>query len=226
MPEESVFPPEPASTQPPPAAGATPPPGTTTPPPTLNQALEDVKKREGTFNLDDAPGGVSEKVNLSTAKWLLDMYADIYCMFLRNYAQIDKKHVYEAILNGYLNEQYLKIIDEANKKADTAITITDEQKKFILEPLQEFITIHKIKIPPGIRVIIGLIAVSLSVFIVANEIRKDNEFMLKNIILQSQKKRDTITNPDDDGVQTVTAEIIPNPPSEGTASTTYVPSAQ
>ena len=234
-PNAGIFPPEPPPSNrddiemPPPATSepgtqaSTPPPAAKPPETTLTAALDDVKKREGELNLGDTPGGVSERVNLTTAKWLLDMYADIYCLFLRNYAKIDKKMVFEAILNGYLSKSYLDMIESANKKAEENIVFTEAQKEFVLNPLKEFITIHKIKIPPGIQVIIGLLFISLSTFIVANEIRKDNEYMLKNIILQSQKARENMSTHEPD-VQTVHAEVVPASDTSTTPpADTYVP---
>jgi hypothetical protein len=140
----------------------------------------------------EADTGMTDEFAQFTAKWLVDVYSQTFCMFLKNYSKIDKKTVYEAILSGHLDERFLKHIETANAKVDKEITFTEEQKKFIVEPLTRFVKVNKVKVPSGLQLLIGLGVVSGAVFMTANDLRKDNEYLLNRIIQESQKIREAI----------------------------------
>lgn len=134
--------------------------------------------------------GMTDEFSDHTAKWLVDVYAQTFCMFMRNYAKIDKKTVYEAILAGYLDERFLDLIEDENAKVDSRIKMTDEQKKFIISPMKNFVQVNKIKVPTGLQIIIGLGVVSGTIFMSANDLRKSNEFLLQKIMQESQRIRE------------------------------------
>lgn len=155
--------------------------------------------------------GMTNEFAMFTAKWLVNVYSNTLTMWLKEWAKIDKKAIYEAVLNGHLDEKYLDVVDKENKKVEEKLVFSEEQKKFIVEPLTQFVKINNVQVPSGLQVIIGLAVVSGSVFMQANTIRKDNQYVLQRILRETQMRASLSTkksNDIDDTIQVLDDDEI------------------
>ncbi len=126
-----------------------------------------------------------------TAKWLVDMYFKLLIMGLVSYAKINKTEVMAGVKEGYIEEKFVKYVEQCNKNVESGITVTDEEKNFIVEPLKYFLEVKKVNIKPEYMFLGGLVMVSGQVFFRANEIKKQNKEILDRIIAESAAIRNS-----------------------------------
>jgi hypothetical protein len=131
-----------------------------------------------------------------TAKWLVDIFFRLVLAAFRKFAQIDKSEIVKAIEQGFIDERFLKFIDEANDNVEKSINVTEDEKKFVIEPLKYFLEVKKVQLKPEWMFLVGLLMVTGGLFIKAMDIKKDNKALIDKIIkesadIKSQKKGDT-----------------------------------
>lgn len=137
-----------------------------------------------------------------TAKWLVDIYFRLLIMGLTSYAKINKTEVVQGVRDGLIDSKFLKYVDEANKNVDKGITVSEDEKNFIIEPLKYFLEVKKVQVKPEYMFLGSLVMVSGQMFFRANEIKKDNKDILDRIINESAKSRTNgRANPSDDNEQ-------------------------
>jgi hypothetical protein len=155
-------------------------------------------------------GGESTKVDSAfakefsdyTAKWLVDIFFRLVLAAFRKFAQIDKSEIVKAIEQGFIDERFLKFIDEANDNVEKSINVTEDEKKFVIEPLKYFLEVKKVQLKPEWMFLVGLLMVTGGLFIKAMDIKKDNKALIDKIIkesadIKSQKRGDTSKADDD-----------------------------
>jgi hypothetical protein len=121
-----------------------------------------------------------------TAKWMVDIFFRLVLAAFRQYAKIDKSEVLKAIEQGHIDERFLKFIDEANDNVDKSINVTEDEKKFVIEPLKYFLEVKKVQLKPEWMFLVGLLMVTGGLFIKVMDIKKDNKALLDKIIRESQ----------------------------------------
>jgi hypothetical protein len=124
-----------------------------------------------------------------TAKWLVDIFFRLVLAAFRQFAKIDKSEFVKAVQDGYIDERFLKFVDEANDNVDKSINVTDDEKKFVIEPLKYFLEVKKVQLKPEWMFLVGILMVTGGLFIKAMDIKKDNKALLDKIIKESAKIR-------------------------------------
>jgi len=137
----------------------------------------------------EMPEGFSEEFSEYTAKWLVDIYFRLFIAGIKEYAKIDRTEVLKAVNEGYIDSKFLKFIDEANENVDSNVSISEDEKDFIIEPLKYFLKIKKIQLRPEYMVLISLVIVSGSIFMNAQDLKSQNREVLDKIIEESRKIR-------------------------------------
>ena len=125
-----------------------------------------------------------------TAKWLVDIFFRLVLAAFRQFAKIDKAEFVKAVQDGYIDERFLKFVDEANDNVDKSINVTDDEKKFVIEPLKYFLEVKKVQLKPEWMFLVGILMVTGGLFIKAMDIKKDNKALLDKIIKESAKIRE------------------------------------
>lgn len=120
-----------------------------------------------------------------TAKWLVDIFFRLVLAAFRKFAQIDKSEIVKAIEQGFVDERFLKFIDEANENVEKSINVTDDEKKFVIEPLKYFLEVKKVQLKPEWMFLVGLLMVTGGLFIKAMDIKKDNKALIDKILKES-----------------------------------------
>lgn len=122
-----------------------------------------------------------------TAKWLIDMFFKLVVSGFRQFAKIDRNEVLIAIEQGHIDKGFLKYVDESNENVDREINVTEEEKKFIIEPLKYFIEVKKIEIGPGWMVAGSMLMVVVTIAIKAYEVKQQNKTLLDRMIKESSE---------------------------------------
>lgn len=135
------------------------------------------------------PGFMKDFSDFS-AKWLVDIFFRLLVNALRQFAKIDKAEVTTAINQGFIDPRFLSYVDEANDKADKKIYVTDDEKKFVIEPLKYFLEVKKIQLKPEWMFITGLLFVGGSVAMRAWDLKQQNKELLDHMIKESAKWRE------------------------------------
>lgn len=141
---------------------------------------------EGT-KVDD---GFAKEFSEYSAKWLVDIFFKLLIAGFVQYAKIDKIEVIKAINEGQIHPSFLKFVDEANNNVTKSINVTDDEKKFVIEPLKYFLEVKKVKLQPQWMFIVGLLMVGGTVFLRAKEVKDENKALLDKMISESQKIRE------------------------------------
>ena len=141
--------------------------------------------------------GFAKEFSEYTAKWLVDIFFRLLIAGFTQYAKIDKVEVLKAVNDGFIDSRFLKFVDEANDNVDKSINVTDDEKKFVIEPLKYFLEVKKIQLKPEWMFITGLLMVGGGLFIKAMDVKNQNKAMLDQIIKESAKIReDKVTGSD------------------------------
>ena len=125
-----------------------------------------------------------------SAKWLVDIFFKLLVGALKQFAKIDKAEVITAINQGFIDARFLKFIDEANDKVDTRIFVTEDEKKFVIEPLKYFLEVKKIQLKPEYMFLTGILFVGGTITMRAFELKKENKELLNQVIKESAKIRE------------------------------------
>lgn len=120
-----------------------------------------------------------------TAKWLVDMYFKLLILGLGKWVKLDKGEIMAEVRAGNIDEKFVKYVDQTNKGVDSNLVVTEDEKKFIIGPLQYFLEAKKVNIKPEYMFLGGLVMVSGKMAMKANEIRKENKEILEKIIAES-----------------------------------------
>jgi len=149
----------------------------------------------GGGNVNSGGGGKAEETKIDsafakefsdyTAKWMVDIFFRLVLAAFRQYAKIDKSEVIKAVEQGYIDERFLKFIDEANDNVDKTINVTEDEKKFVIEPLKYFLEVKKVQLKPEWMFLVGLLMVTGGLFIKVMEAKKENNSFLDRIIKES-----------------------------------------
>jgi hypothetical protein len=139
------------------------------------------KKDEST----KVPEGFSEEFSNYTAKWLVDVYFQLFLGAIRNYCKIDKTEVMRAVNKGIIHPKFVKHIENINKKVDENLIVTEEEKEFVIGPLEQFIVMKKIQVKPEYLMLGSLIMVSGTIFLRAQELKEQNTIILDTILKES-----------------------------------------
>jgi hypothetical protein len=131
------------------------------------------------------PEGFSKEFADYTAEWLVDIYFKLFLGAIRNYCKIDKTEVLRAVNKGIINPKFVKFIENINNKVDSELDVTEEEKKFVIEPLQQFIVMKKIAVKPEYLMLGSLIMVSGTIFLRAQELKEQNKIILDQILKES-----------------------------------------
>ena len=138
----------------------------------------------------EMPESFSSEFSEYTAKWLVDIYFRLFIAGIKEYAKIDRTEALKAVNEGYIDSKFIKFIDEANENVDSNVSISDDEKNFIIEPLKYFLEIKKIQLRPEYMVLISLVIVSGSIFMNAQDLKKQNREVLDKIIEESRNIRE------------------------------------
>ena len=134
--------------------------------------------------------GFAKEFSEYTAKWLVDIFFRLLIAGFQQYAKIDKVEIIKAVDDGYIDARFLKFVDEANDNVEKSINVTDDEKKFVIEPLKYFLEVKKIQLKPEWMFITGLLMVGGGMFIKAMDIKNQNKAMLDKIIKESAAIRE------------------------------------
>jgi hypothetical protein len=134
--------------------------------------------------------GFAKEFSEYTAKWLVDIFFRLLIAGFQQYAKIDKVEIIKAVDDGYIDARFLKFVDEANENVEKSINVTDDEKKFVIEPLKYFLEVKKIQLKPEWMFITGLLMVGGGMFIKAMDIKNQNKAMLDKIIKESAAIRE------------------------------------
>ena len=137
------------------------------------------------------PDGFNKEFSEYTAKWLVDIYFRLFLTGVKEYAKIDRREVVNAVHSGLIDERFLKFVDEANANVDNELSISDEEKEFIIEPLQFLLDQKKIQFKPEYMVLASLVIVSGSIFMNAQDIKTQNAMVIDKIVEESKNIRTT-----------------------------------
>lgn len=135
------------------------------------------------------PGFMKDFSDFS-AKWLVDIFFRLLVNALRQFAKIDKAEVTRAVELGQIDARFLTYVDDVNDKADKKIYVTDDEKKFVIEPLKYFLEVKKIQLKPEWMFITGLLFVGGSVAVRAWDMKQSNKELLDHMIKESAKWRE------------------------------------
>lgn len=141
------------------------------------------------------PDGFNKEFSTYTAKWLVDIYFKLLLTGITEYAKIDRREIQKAVHDGLIDERFLKFVDEANANVDNELTISDEEKEFIIEPLQFLLEQKKIQFKPEYMVLASLVIVSGSLFMNAQDIKNQNAMVLDKIVEESRNIRQNKKEP-------------------------------
>jgi hypothetical protein len=120
----------------------------------------------------------------------VDIFFRLLIAGFQQYAKIDKVEIIKAVDDGYIDARFLKFVDEANDNVEKSINVTDDEKKFVIEPLKYFLEVKKIQLKPEWMFITGLLMVGGGMFIKAMDIKNQNKAMLDKIIKESAAIRE------------------------------------
>lgn len=134
--------------------------------------------------------GFAKEFSEYTAKWLVDIFFRLLIAGLCQYAKIDKAEVQKAVTDGFIDGKFLKFVDTANDNVDKSINVTDDEKKFVIEPLKYFLEVKKVQLKPEWMFITGILMVGGGLAIKAFDIKKQNKAMLDQMIKESAKDRE------------------------------------
>jgi len=134
--------------------------------------------------------GFAKEFSEYTAKWLVDIFFRLLIAGFQQYAKIDKVEIIKAVNDGHIDARFLKFVDEANDNVDKSINVSDDEKKFVIEPLKYFLEVKKIQLKPEWMFITGLLMVGGGLFIKAMDIKNQNKVMLDKIIKESANIRE------------------------------------
>lgn len=126
-----------------------------------------------------------------SAKWLVDIFFKLLVGALKQFAKIDKAEVITAINQGFIDASFLKFIDQANDKVESRIFVTEDEKKFVIEPLKYFLEVKKIQLKPEYMFLTGLLFVGGTLGMRAYELKKENKELLDQVIKESAKIRES-----------------------------------
>jgi hypothetical protein len=134
--------------------------------------------------------GFAKEFSEYTAKWLIDMFFRLLIKAFVSYAKIDRSEVVKAINEGSVDPEFLKFVDQANDEVDKKLYVTEDEKKFVIEPLKYFLEVKKVQLKPEWMFGLGVVMVGGSLAIRAFELKKTNKEILDQIVKESQKRRD------------------------------------
>jgi hypothetical protein len=134
--------------------------------------------------------GFAKEFSEYTAKWLVDIFFRLLIAGFQQYAKIDKVEIIKAVDDGFIDKRFLNFVDEANSNVEKSISVSDDEKKFVIEPLKYFLEVKKIQLKPEWMFVTGLLMVGGGLFIKAMDIKNQNKAMLDKIIKESAKIRE------------------------------------
>lgn len=135
------------------------------------------------------PGFMKEFSDFS-AKWLVDIFFRLLVGAFRQFAKIDKAEVVKAVDQGSIDPRFLNFVDEANDKVEKGIYVTDDEKKFVIEPLKYFLEVKKIQLKPEWMFITGLLFVGGNLGLRAWDMKQQNKELLDHMMKESAKWRE------------------------------------
>lgn len=135
------------------------------------------------------PGFMKEFSDFS-AKWLVDIFFRLLVGAFRQFAKIDKAEVVKAVDQGSIDPRFLTFVDEANDKVEKGIYVTDDEKKFVIEPLKYFLEVKKIQLKPEWMFITGLLFVGGNLGLRAWDMKQQNKELLDHMMKESAKWRE------------------------------------
>lgn len=133
--------------------------------------------------------GFAKEFSEYTAKWLVDIFFRLLIKGFQQYAKIDKAEILKAVNDGFIDPRFIKFVDEANSNVEKSINVSEEEKKFVIEPLKYFLEVKKIQLKPEWMFITGLLMVGGGLFIRAMDAKNENKVMLDKIIKESAEIR-------------------------------------
>lgn len=137
----------------------------------------------------EVPSGFSKEFTDYSAKWLVDIYFKLFIGGLKAYCKIDKSEIQRGINSGLIHPKFVKYVDDANDKIDNGIDVSEQEKDFIIEPLKFYMESKKIQMKPEYMVLGSFIMVSAGLFMSAMDMRKQNQLIVEQIIMESEKIR-------------------------------------
>lgn len=124
-----------------------------------------------------------------TAKWLIDIFFKLVIGAFVQYAKINTVEVKKAINEGSIDPFFSKFIEDANYKVERDLKVSEDEKKFVIEPLKYFLEVKKVQLKPEWMFLTSLAMVTGSIAIKAHGIKTENKVMLDKIIKESQERR-------------------------------------
>ena len=134
--------------------------------------------------------GFAKEFSEYTAKWLIDMFFRLLIKAFVSYAKIDRTEVLKAINEGSIDAEFLKYVDQANDDVERKIYVTEDEKKFVIEPLKYFLEVKKVQLKPEYMFFVGLVMVGGGLFLRAQECKNSSKEILDQIIKESQKRQE------------------------------------
>jgi hypothetical protein len=134
--------------------------------------------------------GFAKEFSEYTAKWLVDLFFRLLVKAFVSYAKIDRAEVVKAINDGDIDAEFLRYIDQANDEVEKKIYVSEDEKKFVIEPLKYFLEVKKVQLKPEWMFGLGVVMVAGSLGIRAFELKKTNKEILDQVIKESNKRRE------------------------------------
>ncbi len=126
------------------------------------------------------------------AKWLVDLYFKIGIIAIKSYTKVDKSEFRKLVDNDEMDPKFERAVDEHNRKLENQEWVTEDEKKFIIEPLKYFIEVKGIKMKPEYMFLGGLVVVSAAVGFRAYECKKDTKDLIERMLKDSAKTREAM----------------------------------
>lgn len=137
----------------------------------------------------EVPEEFSKEFAEYTAKWFVDIYFKLFIAGIKEYAKIDRTEVMKAINQGIIHPSYLRFVDEANENVDSNVHVSEDEKEFITEPLKYLLEVKKFQMKPEYMVLTSLAIVSGSIFMNAQDLKKQNRELLDRMIQETDNLR-------------------------------------
>lgn len=138
----------------------------------------------GGTNIDP---GFQKEFTEYTAKFLIDIFFRLLVAGLCQFAKIDRKEILVAIDEGHIDPKFLQFVDEANVNVEREISVSEDEKRFIIEPLKYFMEVKKVQLSPGTMVGLAFLMVTAKMGIKAWEVKQQNKAILDRIIKESSE---------------------------------------
>jgi hypothetical protein len=134
--------------------------------------------------------GVSKSASQATAKWLIDVITKFILTMLKEWVKINMNTVYQEIIEGEIDEGFLPEIEKSNALIDTELSLSEQDKKMLMDSLVSATEGKPIVLPPALKFLGTALVVFLPIILNLNKIKKRQDMILYNIRKKSEELRE------------------------------------